>query len=80
VEAAGERVRARARTAVAYDPEEDPWHAPTSAVHLAAYVAETLAGFVALGWSVPDDLRTLWAWYEAGRWPGAVSDGRLVVY
>ena len=70
----------RASTNVAYDPDEDPWHLPTAAVDTAVYVAETLAGYVGLGWPVPDDLRTLWAWYETGRWPGAISDGALVVY
>ena len=72
--------RVRASTDVAYDPDEDPWHPPTAAVDTAVYVAETLAGYVGLGWPVPDDLRTLWAWYETGRWPGAISDGALVVY
>ena len=61
--------RVRASTNVAYDPDEDPWHPPTAAVDTAVYVAETLAGYVGLGWPVPDDLRTLWAWYETGRWP-----------
>jgi len=42
--------------------------------------APVLAGYVGLGWPVPDDLLTLWAWYEEGRWPGAVRDGALVVY
>lgn len=70
--------RVRASTNVPYDPDGAPWHPPTAAVELA--VAETLVGYVGLGWPVPDDLRTLWAWYEAGRWPGAVSDGALVVY
>ncbi len=72
--------RVRASTNIPYDPGEDPWHPPTAAVDTAVYVAETLAGYVALDWPVPDDLQTLWAWYEAGRWPGAVSDGTLVVY
>ena len=80
VRAHAEEIGARVRSAAPYEATEDPWHPPTASVEIAGYVAETLAGYVGLGWPVPDDLLTLWAWYEEGRWPGAVRDGALVVY
>jgi hypothetical protein len=76
----GDLVSDRARTAVPYDPDGDPWHGPTMCVHEAGYVAGVLAGYAALGWPVPADLRALWSWYEAGHWPCAVRGGWLVVY
>ena len=64
-----------------YDNEEgDPWHGPTMSVETVAHVTGVLASHAALGWPVPSDLETLWRWCEAGHWPCAVRDGRLVVY
>jgi hypothetical protein len=80
MQAVGEVVHERAASAVPFDPEEDPWHGPTNATGAAAYVAETLVGYAAFGWPVPADLRAIWSWYEAGHWPCAVNDRRLVVY
>jgi hypothetical protein len=39
----------------------------------------TIAAYAAFGRPVPQDLRTLWAWFEAGHWPCGVRAGRLVV-
>jgi WD domain, G-beta repeat len=80
MKAAGELVHERAASAVPFDPEEDPWHAPTNATGASAYVAETLAGYAAFGWPVPADLRLIWSWYEAGHWPCAMAGRRLLVY
>jgi hypothetical protein len=49
IAAVGKLVQASAAAAVPFDPEEDPWHAPTSATGSAAYVAETLTGYAAFG-------------------------------
>jgi hypothetical protein len=76
----GEIVHASAAAAVPFDPEEDPWHPPTNATGSAAYVAETLTGYAAFGWPVPDDLRAIWSWHEAGHWPCAMAGRRLLVY
>ena len=44
-----------------FDPEQDAWHAPTQCVWDAAYCAGLIGCFVALEWSVPDDLQEHWA-------------------
>jgi hypothetical protein len=80
MEAVGRLVHERSAAAVPFDPEEDPWHAPTNATGASAYVAETLTGYAAFGWPVPADLRLIWSWYEAGHWPCAMAGRRLLVY
>jgi hypothetical protein len=80
IKAVGELVHERSASAVPFDAEEDPWHAPTNATGASAYVAATLAGYAAFGWPVPADLRLIWSWYEAGHWPCAMAGRRLLVY
>jgi hypothetical protein len=70
-----------ASSQVPYDPEEDAWHAPSSAVWMAAWTAGNVGLLLALGKPLPDELKEQWNWYERGHWPcGRIDDGRLLIY
>jgi hypothetical protein len=52
-----------------YDPEEDPWYAPTARVWDAAGWAAAMVAYAASGQGVHPDVWELWLWFEAGHWP-----------
>jgi hypothetical protein len=52
-----------------YDPDEDPWYAPTARVWEAAVCAALFAGYVARGEGVHPDVWEMWLWFESGHWP-----------
>ncbi|MFG2044857.1 hypothetical protein [Dactylosporangium sp. NPDC048998] len=50
------------------------------AAEATAETAATIAGFLALGWTIPADLERCWGWFAAGHWPCDVDrtgDARL---
>jgi hypothetical protein len=78
--ALGELVRARVTEVLPEPPDQDPWHGPTAAATEVAWIAGQVRSHAALGWPVPDDLRSRWGWIEAGHWPCALRGERLRVF
>src|SRR4051794_12762825 len=66
-------VFAAATTKVPYDPGQDAWHAPTTAIWMAASAAGLIGFCLATPWPVPSDLQEEWGWYLAGHWPCGYS-------
>ena len=64
-----EAVFRRVLLAVPYDPAQDAWHAPSSAVWQAAWTAGLVGLCLAAGRSIPEDLQTQWQWFLRGHWP-----------
>ena len=58
-----------ARGAVPFDPDQDSWHGPTTAVWHAAWVAATVGCCLLLGREVPPAAHDQWGWLAAGHWP-----------
>lgn len=98
MQAAGEDVRQRlselwdrihavvfrvAAPAVPFDPKQDTWHAPTSAVWHAAWTAGLIGLCLQTGRPVPAELEEQFSWFAQGHWPCGYSkqvDDRLVVF
>lgn len=60
-----------------YDPEQDPWHAPSQCVNEAAYCAGLVACNLYMNIPVHEDLQEIWAWFAGGHWPcGFVDDAK----
>jgi hypothetical protein len=75
------RVVAIASKRVPFDPEEDAWHAPTTAVWHAAWTAALYASHLRLRIAVPAELTAQWVWFERGHWPaGYTESGALLIY
>jgi hypothetical protein len=74
-------------SAVPGDPQQDAWHAPTTAVWQAAWTAGLVGLCRQTGRPVPQDLQHQWAWFARGHWPCGYArqgaddkPGRLLVY
>jgi hypothetical protein len=69
---------------VPFDPDEDPWHAPSAAVWQAAYITELIALCLQTGRDVPPGLHEQWNWFVRGHWPAGCASlddpGWLLVY
>jgi hypothetical protein len=77
----------RACLTVPYDPEQDAWHAPTSAVWQAAWAAALVAWSICLACPIPAELQEQWDWFARGHWPSGYTTvsaedrvGPLLVY
>jgi len=72
-----ERVRSNvvdaASVLVPYDPNQDAWHAPTTAVWHASSLAGLMAMYVVLGIDAPPNVIVQWRWFCRGHWPAAVA-------
>jgi hypothetical protein len=68
-----QRVLALAGTTVPYEPNEDAWHPPTSAVWHAAWTAGLMALCISTGRTPPRALASQWEWFTRGHWPAAYS-------
>lgn len=72
-----DRIRAavfrRATATVPFDPEQDAWHGPTTAVWQAAWTAGLIGLCLRTGQPVPSELQEQWAWYARGHWPSGYS-------
>lgn len=62
-----------ASACVPYDPNEDAWHAPTTAVWHAGSLAGLMAMYVALGREAPPNVPVQWSWFCRGHWPAALA-------
>lgn len=60
---------------VAFDPDADAWHAPTTAVWQAAWTAGLICLCLYLRKPIPDDLMEQWRWFLAGHWPAGYQTG-----
>ncbi|MBX9627802.1 MAG: hypothetical protein K2X82_28650 [Gemmataceae bacterium] len=58
---------------IPYDPQQDCYHGPTTAVWAAAWTACLVGLYLHTGRFIPPDLREHWAWYARGHWPCAYS-------
>lgn len=58
---------------VPYDPREDAWHGPTTAVWQAAWTAGLIALCMKTGQRIPSDLQEQWAWFVRGHWPSGYA-------
>jgi len=54
-----------------YDPDEDSWHAPSTAVWHAAWTAALVAHYVKVDRAVPSTIGEQWTWFLRGHWPAA---------
>ena len=63
----------RALPAVPCDPEQDAWHAPTTAVWQAAWTAALVAWCLRLGCPIPAELQEQWDWFAGGHWPSGYT-------
>ena len=71
----------RAKAAVPYDPEQDAWHGPTQCVWDVSYWAGLVALYLQLGQPLPDQIKQVWSWVEAGHWPcGFDEDMKLMIF
>jgi hypothetical protein len=75
----------RAAHAVPFDPAQDAWHGPTTAVWVAAWAAGLIGLCLQTGRPVPPELREQWGWYARGHWPSGYASvrgkiGPLLVY
>jgi len=77
----------RATSQVPYDPNQDAWHGPTTAVWQAAWTAGLVGLCLRTSRPVSPELLEQWRWYTRGHWPSGYaslrSDGRagpLLVY
>ncbi|GIW80570.1 MAG: hypothetical protein KatS3mg105_2377 [Gemmatales bacterium] len=59
---------------VPYDPTEDAWHAPSTAVWQAAWTAGLVGVCRMLNQDIPDDLEQQWRWFQEGHWPCALEN------
>jgi hypothetical protein len=62
-------VIAAAAATVPFDPQQDAWHAPTTAVWHAAWTAGLVALCRQCGRPIPADLQEQWTWFSRGHWP-----------
>lgn len=76
-----------AATAVPYDPMQDSWHGPTTAVWQAAWTAGLVGLCIHLQRPIPADLHEQWNWFVIGHWPSGYTEpweddqlGRLLVF
>lgn len=76
-----------AASVVPYDPQQDAWHAPSTAVWQAAWTAGLVGLFQQSRHPIPMDLREQWNWFVRGHWPCGYACGRadddrvlLIVY
>lgn len=72
---------------VPYDPQQDSWHGPTTAVWQAAWTAGLIGLCLQLGRFVPPELEEQWIWFLRGHWPSGYANlgaggrlGPLLVY
>jgi hypothetical protein len=84
---AHDTVLSAAANHVDFGPDKDAWHAPSTAVWQAAWVAGLVAMHLVLGRELPRDLAREWELFRAGHWPAGyadpVSEGkhrRILVY
>jgi len=73
-----------ASTAVPYDPGQDAWHAPTTAVGHAAWTAGLVGLCLLLQHPIPQDVQAQWNYFLQGHWPcaweGDYPEGNMLVY
>jgi hypothetical protein len=70
---------------VPFDPKQDAWHGPTTAVWQAAWTAGLVGLCLQTGRPIPQDLLHQWAWFARGHWPSGYAAvrgdyGPLLVY
>ena len=59
---------------VPFDDEEDAWHAPNTAVWMAAWCVGLISVLLTIDTAVPPDLMEQWAWYATGHWPSGYEE------
>jgi hypothetical protein len=70
---------------VPYDPKQDAWHGPTTAVWQAAWTAGLMGLCLQTGRPIPQELLDQWSWFARGHWPSGFASqrgdhGSLLVY
>jgi hypothetical protein len=72
---------------VPYDPGQDAWHGPSTAVWQAAWTAGLIGLCLRSGRPVPPELQEQWTWFVRGHWPSGYVNldaggrpGKLLVF
>lgn len=65
-------VVALVRDRVPFDPNEDSWHAPTTAVWYVAWTAALVWLSDSVGEQIGPELAAQWHWFGRGHWPAAI--------
>lgn len=58
---------------VPFDPRQDAWHGPTTAVWQAAWTAGLIGLCLRAGRPIPPELEKQWEWFVRGHWPSGYA-------
>lgn len=62
-----------AASRVPYDPDQDCYHAPSTAVWFAIWTAGLVGWCLKTGRPIPEDLGEQWLWLRRGHWPAGYA-------
>jgi len=62
-----------ASSRVPFDPKQDAWHGPTTAVWQAAWTAGLVGLYLRTGRPIPQELLEQWSWFVRGHWPSGYT-------
>lgn len=54
---------------VAFDPDQDAYHAPSLSVWSAAWMASVISCYRLYARPLPEETEEVWAWFLRGHWP-----------